>query len=40
MQEGVNQDTLRYRLNKDLLENSPDKIEIRKIFLSLINDKS
>lgn len=40
MPEKINQDTLRYRMKKDLLENSPDKIEIRKIFLSLINDKS
>lgn len=40
MPKGVKQDTLRYRMKKDSLENSPDKIELRRVFLDLINDKS
>ncbi len=40
MRKGVKQDTLRYRLKKDSLANSPDKIELRKIFLNIIKDKN
>jgi len=40
MRKGVKQDTLRYRLKKDSLANSPDKIELRKIFLNIIEDKN